>query len=88
MLLYNIFIERKAEKYFNKLPKEIQKRVFSAILSFKHNSKPMGVRKIIGQNNYYRIRIGEYRLIYEIMEEKKEVRIFIIRHRKDAYKSF
>jgi len=43
------------------------------------------VRKISDSENYYRIRIGDYRIIYEIDEKRKKINIFRIRHRKEAY---
>lgn len=82
---YKIFIERNAEKDFRKIPKAIRERINSIIIKLKYNPKPLSVRKISGSENYYRIRMGDYRIIYEINDKEKKINIFRIRHRKEAY---
>ncbi len=82
---YKVFIERNAEKDFRKIPKTIQKKVISAIIKLKTNPKPRNVKKISGSENYYRIRVGDYRIVYEIDDEEKKVNVFRVRHRREAY---
>ncbi len=82
---YKILIEKKAEKDLEKIPKEIQRKIISKILELK-NSPRLNAGKISGSNNYYRIRIGDYRAVYEIKNKKREIILFIIRHRKEVYK--
>ena len=82
---YRVFIERNAEKNFKKTPKKIKKKIIAVAIGLKNNPKPLSVRKISDSENYYRIRIGDYRIIYEIDEKRKKINIFRIRHRKGAY---
>lgn len=82
---YKIFIERRAEKEFEETPKEIQKKLTSIIVKLKDNPRPPNVRKISGSEDYYRIRVGDYRIVYEIKDKEKRINIFRIRHRKEAY---
>lgn len=82
---YKIFIERKAEKDLNKIPKEIREKFIGIILRLKDNPRPLNVRKLASSTSYYRIKIGDYRLVYEIKDKRKEICVFRIRHRKDAY---
>lgn len=82
---YKIFIGRNAEKDFRKTPKAIQKKLSSVIIKLNDNPKPPNVRKISGSENYYRIRVGDYRIVYEINHREKKVNIFRIRHRREAY---
>ena len=82
---YKVFIERNAEKDFRKIPKTIQKKVISAIIKLKTNPKPRKVKKISGSENYYRIRVGDYRIVYEIDGKEKKVNVFRVRHRREAY---
>lgn len=49
------------------------------------NPRPQGSKKL-KTTNYHRIRIGDYRVIYEINENEKSITVFKIRHRKDVYK--
>jgi len=82
---YRVFIERNAEKNFKKTPKEIKKKNIAAVAELKNNPRPLNVRKISDSESSYRIRIGDYRIIYEIDEKRKKINIFRIRHRKEAY---
>lgn len=84
-MAYQVLIERKAEKDLKKLPKEIQGKIIETILNLKNNSRPFSVRKISDSNNYYRLRVSDYRIIYEINDDKKKINIFRIRHRKEVY---
>ena len=48
--------------------------------------RPTGCRKLVGSENDWRIRVGNYRVIYEIADEVRIVRIVRVRHRKDSYR--
>jgi mRNA interferase RelE/StbE len=48
--------------------------------------RPPGVRKIAGRENLYRVRVGEFRVIYEIEDDVRTVRIFAVRKRDEAYR--
>lgn len=82
---YKVLIEKRVEKDLKKISKEIQIKIISAILELKNNPKPLNIRKISESNNYYRIRIGDYRVVYEINDKERKVNIFRIRHRKEVY---
>ncbi len=84
-MAYKVFFERNTEKDFKKTPKEIQKKIVPIIFKLKDNPRPFDVRKISASENYYRIRVGNYRIVYEINDKEKKVNIFRIRHRKEAY---
>jgi mRNA interferase RelE/StbE len=86
-MAYEIFIEKKAEKDLRKLPKNYQKKIIQKILNLKNNPKPVDARKITFSENYYRIRVDDYRIIYEINYKEKRINIFRIRHRKEAYRN-
>jgi mRNA interferase RelE/StbE len=84
--VYEILLERRAEKDLKKLPSVLFQRIIEKIQSLAENPKPQGSRKITGSKNDWRIRIGDYRAIYEINEREKRVKIMRIRHRCEAYK--
>jgi mRNA interferase RelE/StbE len=84
--VYEILLERRAEKDLKKLPSVLFQRVIEKIQSLAENPKPQGSRKITGSKNDWRIRIGDYRAIYEIDEREKRVKIMRIRHRREAYR--
>jgi mRNA interferase RelE/StbE len=86
-MAYEIFIEKKAEKDLRKLPKNYKNKIIQKILELKYNPKPKEARKITSSDNYYRIRVGDYRIIYEINYKENKIFIFRIRHRKEAYRN-
>jgi len=84
--VYEILLERGAEKDLKRLPDEIFRRVVNRIKTLSENPKPSGCRKITGSKNDWRVRIGDYRIVYEIDEKAKAVKIMIIKHRREAYR--
>lgn len=83
---YIVLIERNAEKDIKKLPKEVLIKLKPLLIALKENPRPQGCRKIVGSIQDWRIRLGEYRVLYEIVEQRIEVRIMKIKHRKDVYR--
>jgi len=69
-----------------KIPKTITERIVKHIVSLGDNPRLYGTRKIVGSKDDWKMRIGDYRVIYEISDENKIVRIFRIKHRKDVYR--
>ncbi|MFN8253999.1 MAG: type II toxin-antitoxin system RelE/ParE family toxin [Ferruginibacter sp.] len=85
--LYTISIKPSALKELACLPKATAKKAGKAIDGLAVNPRPEGVKKLKGSNeNLYRIRVGDYRIIYLIEDEIKIVDIRRIGHRKDIYK--
>ncbi|NVM23665.1 MAG: type II toxin-antitoxin system RelE/ParE family toxin [Desulfobacterales bacterium] len=84
--MYEVLLERRAERDIKKLPEETFHRIIPHLKALSENPKPSGCRKITGSKNDWRIRIGDYRLIYEIDARAKAVKVMRIRHRKDAYR--
>jgi mRNA interferase RelE/StbE len=82
---YKVFIEKKAEKDLKKISRETQKKIIAIISKLKNNPRPINIRKISSSENYYRIRMGDYRIIYEINDKERIINVFRIRHRKEAY---
>ncbi|MFH0774713.1 MAG: type II toxin-antitoxin system RelE/ParE family toxin [bacterium] len=85
MVGYEITLASSAEKEINSLPKNIQKKVEEVIDSLKENSRPHRAIKLKGKEGVYRIRIGDYRVIYTINDKKRLIDISYVRHRSKAY---
>ena len=83
---YNVFLERKAEKDFKRLPKDIQEKIILIISGLKNNPRPLSTKKLLKLESYYRIRMNDYRIVYEINDKEKRVDIFRIRHRREVYR--
>ena len=82
---YKIFIERSAQKDLSKIPASDQTKIINAIEMLSHEPRPRGCKKLIGREAW-RIRIGNYRVIYEIDDRKIEILIVVIGHRHSIYR--
>ena len=85
--MFEILIEERAEKDIKSIPKNISNNICKKILLLAKNPKPRGSKKLSRNNNFYRLRFGEYRILYEISEKIKIVRIFRVRHRSEVYRN-
>ncbi|MGK7950847.1 MAG: type II toxin-antitoxin system RelE/ParE family toxin [Xenococcaceae cyanobacterium] len=83
---YQIKFKSSAAKEFRKLDSQIKERIREAVDRLTENPRPSGVVKLKGDDRLFRIRIGEYRIVYEIDDSAKLVRVTRVRHRKDVYR--
>ena len=84
--MYQVVIERRAEKDLDRLSPPIHRRVSESILALANNPRPPGCRKLVGSDNDWRIRVGDYRVIYQIADAIRVVRVNRVRHRREVYK--
>lgn len=86
--MYEVIVDRPAEKDIEKPPKIVVKKIIKALTKLATDPKPIGVKKLSGINeDLYRIRLGDYRIIYAIKEGLKIDNVRTVRHRKDVYRS-
>ena len=83
---YAITFARSARKELEALSRPLVARVLNRIESLGRDPRPTGCRKLIGQGSLWRIRVGDYRIIYEIDDSRQTVDSSAIRHRSDAYR--
>ncbi len=84
--MYSIYLETEAEKDLRKIPSFISSRIYTKIKELSNNPHAGNCRKLKSTENFWRLRIGNYRVIYEIIDSSKRINIYRIRHRKDAYR--
>lgn len=84
--MYEVLLERAAERDLKALTANLFQRIVPRIRDLAHNPRPPGCHKIVGSKNDWRIRIGDYRVIYEIDDRKKLVKVMRIRHRREVYR--
>ena len=84
--MYRVFLARSAEKDLGHLSPAIHDRVIAAIQRLARNPRPPGCRKLVGADNDWRIRVGDYRVVYEIADTLRVVRINRVRHRREVYR--
>jgi mRNA interferase RelE/StbE len=84
--MYRVLLERAAEKDLGRLSSEMHEHVINAILALATNPRPPGSRKLTGSKRDWRIRVGDYRVVYEIADEIRIVRVNRVRHRREVYR--
>ncbi len=85
--MYRLQIRRSAEADLRRLPGPVFTRINERILALREEPRPPGVRKLQGQQEGWRIRVGEYRVIYLIDDSDRLITIMRVRHRRDVYKT-
>ncbi|WP_017293608.1 type II toxin-antitoxin system RelE family toxin [Geminocystis herdmanii] len=86
MIEYQIKFKSSSAKELKNLPSNIQKRIGEVLEKIKENPRISGVIKLQGDDKLYRIRVGDYRLVFEIDDSEKLIKITRVRHRQDVYK--
>ena len=84
---YRIEVKRSAAKTLQKIPKADRNRIVDKIDTLAENLPNPDTTKMKGDNPFHKIRVGDYRIIYEIQEEILVILIIKIGHRKDVYKN-
>jgi mRNA interferase RelE/StbE len=82
---YSVEIISKAEKEFLKLPESVRIKVRKQIILLENNPRPFSSKKL-RETEYYRLRSGDYRVVYSISDNDKIIKVLSIAHRKDVYK--
>ena len=83
---YRIEWKDSARKELRRLDRPVIPRILEAVRSLAANPFPQGYRKLKGSGQSYRIRVGEYRVVYEVAEDHLVVEVVRVRHRKDVYR--
>ena len=69
----------------SRLSDEVHDRVAEAISHLAANPRPHGAKKLAGKDAGWRIRVGDYRVLYDIADTVRIVRVFLVRHRREVY---
>ena len=85
-MAYRLVITGAARKDLDQLPKEILGRADTRVLALAENPRPFGSEKLQGFENLYRLRVGKYRIIYEIDKAASTVTVAKVEHRKSVYR--
>ena len=83
---YSISFARSARKELEHLSGDVAERILTKIELLAANPRPVGVIKLHGQKNLWRMRVGDYRVVYSIDDLSKAVDVSVIRHRRDVYR--
>lgn len=82
---YTLAITSAAGRDLKRLSRDILERVDRAILKLRDEPRPSGYIKLCGEDDLYRVRVGDYRIIYAIDDSIQKVTIARVRHRREVY---
>jgi mRNA interferase RelE/StbE len=83
---YEVIIKPSAEKSLDRLSSKLRFRIVNALEELRENPRPRGVVKLSGTDDLWRIRIGSYRVVYAIDDERLIILVVRVAHRKDVYR--
>jgi mRNA interferase RelE/StbE len=85
MTIYAVEFTKSAQKELSKLPKQVGLNITSAIAKLANNPRKGNVRPMVGVKSW-RLKLGDYRVIYDISDKKLIILVLRVRHRKDVYR--
>jgi mRNA interferase RelE/StbE len=86
MASYRVMLKPSVEKDLRALPKASLARLIRRIEELTNNPIPRQSVKLTGAEHLYRIRVGDYRIIYAVDADAKQVVVYYVRHRRDVYR--
>lgn len=84
---FQIYLTRRADRELKRLPPDVRERVEEKIGELSSDPLPRGVVKLAGLKDAYRVRVGEYRILYRVYWKERMVVVFRIARRKRAYRA-
>ena len=85
-MVYTVEFAPRAARDFRKLPAEVRRRLSPHIDRLARNPRPHGSSKMSGPEDFYRIRVGDYRIIYTIEDDRLVILVVRIAHRREVYR--
>ena len=82
---YHVTITRSAEKELDRIPQKFAEHIEQGLESLAGNPRPRQSKKL-KNTDYFRFRVGNYRVVYQINDQKREILVVRIAHRKEAYR--
>ncbi len=85
-MAYRVRVSASAKKELARLPRQVQRRVVRALDRLPDRPRPRGVRKLAGSQDVYRLRVGDYRVVYRIADRALVILVVRIGRRRDVYR--
>ena len=83
---YTVLLESRVRKTLERLPAEIHGRILRKLEALQESPRPVGVEKLTGPEGLYRVRVGEWRIVYAIRDRALVVIVIRIGHRREVYR--
>lgn len=84
--MYNVDVGPKASKFIRKQNQQIQQQIITKLRELEINPRPHGCKRLKGKHELYRVRTGDYRIIYTIKDNQLLVLVVQIGNRRDVYR--
>jgi mRNA interferase RelE/StbE len=85
-MAYSVLFTSAAERSMERLDKSIARRIKPKVLALAENPRPSGCIKLQGNQDLYRIRVGDWRIVYRINDQRRSVEITIVANRREVYR--
>ena len=85
-MAYQVELSNRAKRDLAALAPDLQPRIVKALRTVEANPRPSGIEKLKGEENVYRLRVGDYRILYEIHDNQLLVLVIKIGHRREVYR--
>jgi len=83
---YVVEVRPAAARALRKLPRDDQRRIGARIDALALAPRPAGVKRLAGPERLYRVRVGDYRVVYQVLDRVQKVLVVRIGHRRDVYR--
>lgn len=78
-------VDRRAERELARLPDVVLQRIVARLLALRENAFPPGSKKLQGGGGY-RLRVGDYRVLYDVFSKERKIVVYAVGHRRDVYR--
>ena len=85
-MTYRVDLTAAAARQIKKLPRPARDRVLDAIEDLAEDPRPHGARKLVGEQHAWRVRVGDYRVIYDVLDTELTVTVVRTAHRREVYR--
>lgn len=85
-MAYAVLLRPSADRDRRSLPLDIRRRIADALLALENDPRPPGAAKLSGHQKRWRLRVGGYRILYEVDDATRQVLVLRVAHRREAYR--
>jgi mRNA interferase RelE/StbE len=86
MASYRVELSRSATKDLRAIDRKWIPKIVEAIEALESDPRPQGCKKLVGSDHTYRLRVGDYRVVYDIQDDMLIILVVRVRHRRDVYR--
>lgn len=85
--MYSVEFKQSVSKDLKKIPKQFVKKIFANIDKLQINPYKQNIKKLVSTESFFRLRVGDYRIVFQISNNERKIIIYYISHRKEVYKN-